>query len=528
VFSAPGFPDNVRANSDCGYRFQSEEWVAANPKDPSNVVVSQNDSSLSGNHTGVDYSLDGGQHFGDSRLPSGRITIPGVPGGEWSFDFFSDPVHEFASNGRLYYVTLGADFAQDGFDGVFAWSSLPCLKGSALHSPGSGSCSPFSPPLSASATPIRTNFDNPGLSDDKELMAVDNSPASRFNGNVYVTWTIFNFTCGPNGTSFCDAPIYFSRSTNSAKSWSKPVVISGRNPDICQFGDSFDPSESPDACNNDQFSDPVVGPDGTIYVFFMNFNTNKKAFNAPSGRVNQILMVKSKNGGNTWSNPIRVSKDIGREPYSLPGHRIKDCDLFRQCLPPNGYRMSDYPSVGINGSGDMTVYWSDFRNGGPCAKDTDPGLKGLPVTPCDNFNTDILSRSSTDGGASWGPKRNVTADAGVTAQWQPWGAVGNDGTQYVAYYDRRYGNCEKTGCNDITLSTSQNNGKNWSSRRITTSSMPNATCKVVPTECGFLGDYMGLALGRDSTVHMAWGDTRGLNGTTEEDVYQASVPAAAP
>jgi hypothetical protein len=54
--------------------------------------------------------------------------------------------------------------------------------------------------------------------------------------------------------------------------------------------------------------------------------------------------------------------------------------------------------------------------------------------------------------------------------------------------------------------------------------MPNATCAVVPTECGFLGDYMGLAVG-GGKVHITWGDTRGRNGTVEEDVYYASVPS---
>ena len=155
-----------------------------------NVVVSQNDSSLNGNRTGVDFSVDGGRHFGDSRLPSGRITLPQVQGGEWSFDFFSDPVHAFDAHGNLYYVALGADFAQDAFDGLFVWKSNSCLRGSALHSPGSGGCSPFRPPIDASAVPIRTNFANPGLSDDKEQMAVDTSRNSPHKGSIYVTWTL--------------------------------------------------------------------------------------------------------------------------------------------------------------------------------------------------------------------------------------------------------------------------------------------------------------------------------------------------
>ena len=41
TFQRSGFPDNVRANVDCGYRFQSEEWVAVNPTDPKNIVASQ-------------------------------------------------------------------------------------------------------------------------------------------------------------------------------------------------------------------------------------------------------------------------------------------------------------------------------------------------------------------------------------------------------------------------------------------------------------------------------------------------------
>jgi hypothetical protein len=153
VFAAPGIPDNIRANQDCGYRRQTEEWVAVNPTDPKNVVVGMNDSSLSGNRTGVVYSIDGGRHWGDSRLPNGRVTIPGAPGGEWSFDSFSDPAPAFDSRGDLYYSAIGFDALQDGYGGVFVWKSNWCLEGSALHTPGSGSCSPFAPPYSATAVP---------------------------------------------------------------------------------------------------------------------------------------------------------------------------------------------------------------------------------------------------------------------------------------------------------------------------------------------------------------------------------------
>ena len=54
--------------------------------------------------------------------------------------------------------------------------------------------------------------------------------------------------------------------------------------------------------------------------------------------------------------------------------------------------------------------------------------------------------------------------------------------------------------------------------------MPNATCEAAPSECGFLGDYMGLEW-MGGLVNIAWADTRGLMGQVEEDVYFARLKA---
>src|SRR5206468_3804724 len=256
----------------------------------------------------------GGKHFGDSVLPVRRHTIAAAPGGVWSWDAYSDPAHAFDSQGNLYYTALGFDFAQDGYDGLFVWKANSCLRGSALAAPGSGTCAPFSPPIDTNGTAVRSNFDNPALSDDKEMMAADTSASSPYKDNVYITWTIFDFSC--TGGSYCDSPNYFSKSSD---------------------------------------------------------------------------------GGTTWSDPVRVGRDYALQPYSVPGNEITDCALFRQCLPPNGYRTDDYPSMGIDSTtGKLAAYWPDFRNGGPCA--TDPATS-LPVLPCDNMNNDIIAATSTDGGA---------------------------------------------------------------------------------------------------------------------------------
>ncbi len=116
----------------------------------------------------------------------------------------------------------------------------------------------------------------------------------------------------------------------------------------------------------------------------------------------------------------------------------------------------------------------------------------------------------------------------ASAQWMPWGAVVPNGSKlYVAYYDRSYGGCEFTGCNDITLATISNPtaaAPSISYTRVTTSSMPNLVNANNPLEAGFLGDYMWVAVGQLDRANVVWADTRGLNGTVEEDIYLATMP----
>ncbi len=517
VFKGKGpIPDNVRVNQDCGFRQQAEEWVAVDPTNPNVIVAGQNDSKFFGNRTAVDFSLDGGRHWGDSELPNGRVAMGNVPGGQWSFDAYSDPAQTFDSQGNLYYSAVAFDAFQDGASAMVVWKSNTCLDGSALHTPGSGGCDPFVAPLNATPIVVRDNFDNGLLSDDKNLMAADSHPGSPFVDNVYLTWTIFRFD---DTGLYLESPIFISRSEDGGVNWSDPLQISGNSSD-CVGGDFFDPTIAPDSCNFDQGSFPVVGPDGTVYVTFNNCNTPE---GAPLGGLVacQQMVVKSSDGGLTWTAPVVAGDDVATQPYSLPGNEITDCPLFRQCLPPNGYRMSDFPSMGIDETtGRLAVFWSDFRNGGPCA--TDPTF-GVPALPCDTINNDVFASVSTDGGATWSGPQLVSAADSTSAQWQNWGDVGEDGRLYVGYYDRGYGGCEATGCNDITLASSTT-GDTWTYRRVTTGSMPNVTCAANPAQCGFLGDYMSIQA-TGGFVHMVWADSRGRNlGVPEADIYYAKVP----
>ena len=93
----------------------------------------------------------------------------------------------------------------------------------------------------------------------------------------------------------------------------------------------------------------------------------------------------------------------------------------------------------------------------------------------------------------------------------------NDGSRlWVAFYDRHYGNCETTGCNDITAAQIRNptsNNPSFSYTRVTTSSMPNLTPANNPVQAGFLGDYMWV----DTDIMVtrtSSGRTRARSGAT--------------
>jgi hypothetical protein len=106
--------------------------------------------------------------------------------------------------------------------------------------------------------------------------------------------------------------------------------------------------------------------------------------------------------------------------------------------------------------------------------------------------------------------------------------VTKDGSRlWVAYYDRHYGNCETTGCNDITAAEITNPASaspSYAYQRVTTASMPNLTPANNPLQAGFLGDYMWVDTDSHNNAHIVWADTRPIRGTApEEDVYYAEV-----
>lgn len=523
TFSKAGFPSNVRAGQTCDYRRQASPSLANNPVKPGNLVVGRSEGNLGSSRGGVAYSFDGGARFGDYQVPSVQADCTGCAGGQWTYEATSGPALAFGPEGEMYALSVGFDVQRDGYTGLWVLKSSPGLRGSFLHSPDTQELGALAELSTNPVGLIHDNFDDPTKVDDQGSIAVDRFATSPFKGTVYAVWSIFDYSCGASGAEYCASPILFSKSTDGGATWNNgrvghpgpPVEISGNSAAFCVQGDQFDPNRDPADCDFSQGAWPVVGPDGAIHVVFDNCNTSAEAAEGLPA-VCQIMAVSSKDGGVTWSLPAKVADDHRTQPMNgVSGSISGGCPLFRQCLPPQGYRIGNVPSMSVDETTNkLAVFWSDFRGG----RFTTDGGDAVQCAPC---NEDVFAAVSNDGGVTWGPALQVTTDPG--AQYSPWGAIDEHGALDVAYYTRQYGDCEASGCQDVRLSSSTNDGLTWSSRRITSSSMPNLTDATNPVERGFIGDRIAL-IAANGSVAVAWTDTRGLNGVVDEDVYFARIP----
>jgi hypothetical protein len=511
-----GNPDNIRVNQDCSLRRQAEEWVGVNPRDFSNVLAGQNDSMVGFNHCGYDWSLNGGSDWGSVGTQPPPFYQELFQTGDTA-DACSDPAGTFDHLGNAYVTGVFFDVA-DVESSIWVAKSNAPIKGRFYHEPRQG---PFQEYRTAVMGEPASDADA-DIFHDKELMVADTRERSPKQGNVYVTWTRFETNATPVGGR---SPIVFSQSTDGGATWSPQVIISGGSTGSCT--DFSGTAGDPNACDQDQGSHPTVGPDGTIYVIFGNGNTPDVGFS-------QVMMVRCRphqdcNDTTDWEGPFRVGSLVGTHPF---GPAAAGCP-GRQCLPPNGYRVPEFTSMSISVDRSNNVYaiWADHRNNtNPnCDFRTSPPGNGSP--PCDH---DVLYSFSTNQGTTWSPTVTVTprSKLGETAQWQPWHDVAGDGSKvYAAFYDRHYGNCETTGCNDITLATIDNprsSNPKIKYKRITTDSMPNLVPANNPIQAGFLGDYMWVEVSHHNfdqrDVHIVWADTRPLFGSApEEDIYYARL-----
>jgi hypothetical protein len=470
--SSTTFGSNVQANCDSTVLPHNETAIAADPANPAHLVGGSNDTELPPNGAsgsaksalGYYTSFDGGATWLNGQVPTG------------SFTQNSDPSVVFDTAGRVYIGAVSFDLGLGGL----------ALGGAIQVSTSTDGGRTFARPS------VVERATSPTIFEDKPYLAADDNAASPFAGSVYATWTRFTFA-DQKETQFLGSPIFFSASRDGGKTWSPAKEISGVNPAICTFSGTALPNDG--SCREDQFSSPVVGPDGTIFVAF----ENDQAVDNGQFR-NQYLVVKSTDGGATWSAPVRASDVLtdGANDYPI---NVQG----RQTLSNSRFRVNSAGNLAIDPStGALFVTWSDNRHGTAAST-----------------NTDVFASASTDGGATWsGP---ITVSSAANDQFYPWAAVAPDGTLEVVYFDRSYDSANsKYG---VTLAKLPGG-----TQRVDTglSDPNNARWFAANGETTFLGDYNGLTIGSDGVAHPFWTDMRRAvtvnhaTGTTE-DAFTTAV-----
>ncbi|MEA2634386.1 MAG: hypothetical protein QOH92_1153 [Chloroflexota bacterium] len=486
---------------------QNETTIAQDPVNPNRVVASSNDYRRGDGGCFTEYSRDGGSSWTDTSIPMGFTSgtnFGGVPRQYWQAG--GDPAVAWDTKGNAYMQCMV-------FQRGPGTTNNPDLSSAVyvFRSTGNGGAS-----WNFLGRPAVETYDVTGaILNDKPYMTIDTKSGSPFQDRIYMTWTLF----AADGSAY----IYEVHSNDYGQSFSSPVVVS-RTSALCV--NTFGAGTAQGNCNQNQFSDPFTGSDGSLYVVFANYNN---ALTTATDNHNQVLLAKSVDGGATFSAPIKVS-----DYYDLP-----DCNTYqgagqdpgRACVPEKGasnhsvFRAANYPvgSVNPRDASQVAVTVASYIN--PHSNEANGCVPtGFAADGQNTFtgvktpgacNNDILLSVSNDGGTTFtgqttDPRQltSVTQAPGqaTTDQFWQWATFTKDGRLAVSYYDRQYGIDETNGSSDIALSGSKDL-VHFATRRVTSSSMPYPT--QFPNGFGngsFLGDYSGLSAVTDALP--LWSDTR--------------------
>jgi hypothetical protein len=263
-----------------------------------------------------------------------------------------------------------------------------------------------------------------------------------------------------------------------------------------------DPVVIDEVCGDefDQGSQVAVGPSGEVYVAWEFFGEDFAT--------RELRIRKSSDGAATFGPSIKVA-DVAC---------VGNCFLLQGAFR-SGFEL---PSLAVDRSdratrGNVYLTWHD--GGSLTVSDALSGAYGV---------ADVLMSRSTDGGSTWSPPTRVNDNPDPvpggfgTDQYQPAIAVDRKGTVGICFYDRRMD--PANFLIDRFCALSADAGASWKkNKRVTTRRFSATPGQDLLLDPAYMGDYDTLAsdftLGNAGFIG-AWGD----NSRGNPDVMAAKAP----
>ena len=408
---------------------------------------------------GFSYSVNGGKTWAARTFVPGMTAFsndPNIPG-TGRFTASGDPAVVFNPKSGLFDVICQAFGGATGHQIQLLSTTFNPLKANpSLNENLSYGATAWTTPVAVAVGVGNGNQKGSnGQFPDHEAVTVDTGrgPGHHF-GRLFIAWAEFD------GSG--RAPIDLSYSDDDGQTWVGPIRVSDSQHHF------------------DQDAHPIVGPDGTVYVSFVNSKTESDLTH------NLAMMAASRDGGNTWSSSYTVAQ-LGL--------------IVAGSLPNSNYRVfSDVTSAIDQVSGRLVVAFNDNRNG---------------------VSTIYITRQTTPGIlTSWSTPVPVKASRGE--QFFPWMSSAPNGRIDLVYYDRSCDPFDKKNC--VTLSSTTDGGATWLSVNVAEpfdgDLFQACLAYVEPQNCGnfFLGDYIAVSSSNGKAQILYTG-----NGAVSMDEFSVTV-----
>ncbi len=432
--------------------------LAVDPKDPDHIVIVLMDYNFPGITSYV--SIDGGATWDGPFQPKiSREARTGV----------GDPVVVFDKEGNLYAAQMSLDVKYFWLEGVTGTALVFNIE---VNRSEDGGYTWTDTVTAAPGGVLVRIFPSAGEKvrgevevtlNDKPWITVGPNPEDPDKEIIYLTYTRFKERWK---LAWMDeipvlqlveesTAIQLVYSEDGGLTWSQPVRVSPR---VVHWGEA--------TRRVVQGSQPVVGPDGTLYVAWFD-STDDDVWEGQA----QIWVASSNDGGRTFSSP-HLAATFLENPFSS---RVTS---FR-------FWGTSFPQMAIGPEGEIYIAY------------TSPP----PDNPQDEG--DVFIVRSFDGGKTWERRVRVNDDKSGRMQFFPSVTVDSKGIVHTIWGDTRDDPTQL--CYHIYYSYSKDKGKTWEfNSRV--SDFPSNPNYAFP-HGRYIGDYFTIKAAKDD-VYITWADSR--------------------